>query len=144
MSRELKFRAYDKRENRYRRISSLNFDDGKLVSVSVCDPGDSEPTILPPEQVVLEQSTCLFDINGVEMFEGDLMRGHYKTRPEEWYFGQIAWNDGGFLLCSKGDIRDGRILGGWEFWTTYTNKCCKVVGNIHENPELLEKNGGVA
>ena len=68
-----------------------------------------------------EQFTGLRDKNGKEIYEGDIVRG-----PG---FGAVSvYFDGGrFCLYFLGD----------EYWNEYADKI-EIIGNIHENPELLE------
>ena len=79
------------------------------------------------EDVVLEQATGIKDKNRKMIYEGDIVAEHngdiigkiVQHPSGEW---QIAWI-GIFGGVSK--LYDHRDL-------------CEVVGNIHENPELLE------
>nr|DAH64227.1 MAG TPA: YopX protein [Caudoviricetes sp.] len=88
---------------------------------------------IKPETV--GQFTGLKDKNGVEIFEGDVIGSQNKDRSN-WYVShhKIVWHDTGFVgkqICSRSFI-------GLEHWTRGENGYV-VIGNIYENPELLEQ-----
>ena len=76
--------------------------------------------------------TGLRDKNGKRIFEGDILRLAYH--PEEDVI--IEWHDGRFNFRKRNKPKD----------YGYESLCCvqntvnhlKVIGNIHDNPELLE------
>ncbi len=73
------------------------------------------------------QSTGLFDKNGVEIYERDVVRIKGVRQP-----GVVTYNGKEFgLLDSKNKFYAGYK---WEDWERYF----EVIGNIYENPELLE------
>lgn len=88
---------------------------------------------VPASDFILMQSTGMFDKNGNEIFEGDIIKykAGWKTFTEE-----VAYNKNfaGFgvmdadadIIFSFGELADGINLNSLE-----------VVGNIYENPELL-------
>jgi len=81
------------------------------------------------EDVILMQSTGLFDRNGNEVFVGDIIkctRGcHHEVYLEKEYGGTFI---GGMpAIYLKG------LLSGYA-WTEDE----EIIGNIYENPELLE------
>ena len=86
------------------------------------------------EGLPLEQWTGLFDKNGVEIFEGDIVRYPSDTpgvADGRFYTMVIEWerDSDGF-----GEMSGFRVGGDYA-----TQKTTQVIGNIHENPELLNK-----
>jgi len=88
-----------------------------------------------PEMCGLElmQSTGLKDKNGVEIYERDIVVNQYGNVGYVAYLQQEA----GFVVVKKkSDYRLGHRITG-ESYDVTTNH--EVIGNIHSNPELLEK-----
>ena len=82
----------------------------------------------------LDQYTGLKDKNGKEIYEGDVVRiwadpKDYNGYKGHNYIGVVEWDEFilGFILS------DGHGLKDFEF--------IEIVGNIYENPELLNKEG---
>lgn len=77
-----------------------------------------------PDGVILMQYTGLKDKNGKEIYEGDIC--------EEWKKkGQIKWGEHGGWILDCGDL----VLG----IGALDPDQMEVIGNIYENPELLEQ-----
>ena len=76
----------------------------------------------------LMQSTGLFDKYGQEIFEGDIIKMSKDVYSEPTYYEVVRHRGGAYRLESKQH--------GCELWLRHTD--CEVVGNIYENPELLE------
>lgn len=81
---------------------------------------------------ILMQSTGLFDVNGKEIFEGDIVVNKYGNVGYVAYLQQEA---GFVVVLKKSDYRLGHRNTG-ESYDVTTNH--EIIGNIHQNPELLE------
>jgi len=77
-----------------------------------------------------EDWTGLLDKNGKEIYEGDIVR-HWDKFPSEINL-QVVWHDSGFYFAWTDGLIN-HILRGTEFF--------EVIGNIHENPELVARAG---
>ena len=129
-----KFRAWDKRENTMRDVAVLHFTKGGKVNSIEYWKTPSELKSYHVRNLVLMQSTGLKDKNGVEIFEGDIVsvRNHPFQKTESSVGIEIdgdykvSWNEYDLTWCA-GNLLLARI-----------KPYVTVIGNIHENPELLE------
>lgn len=74
----------------------------------------------------LMQYTGLKDKNGVEIYEGDIVR---MTRFDDSKTAEIVWKSGALTVDYSTLILEDLTGIGYTF---------EVIGNIYENPELLE------
>lgn len=125
--REIKFRAWDKELNKMFNVLEMHFHNGGIDVVEY-EPF-TKPIIktYPSEDIELMQFTGLKDKNGVEIYEGDDVKFYYKDGTES---GEIKYLNSQcrFVVCFDGD----NVYG----FDHTTEK--EVVGNIHENPDLLK------
>lgn len=134
MSRKVKYRVWDNENKSYNDPYSYAYyaltQDGRLDFYCHGDRMDEAD----PDVYFIEQYTGLKDKHGNEIYEGDIVRWSFKVdrnseltytadavkwksyAEEEWPYSTIS----GFTLPESED--------GYE-----------VIGNIHENPELLEE-----
>ena len=157
--REILFRGIIKNDNsRYKRGQ---WAFGDLVCLQ--DGNDGKPHIYGCGEVLSEtvgQFTGLTDKNGTKIFEGDIVQytdeeGYY---PEDCcdFVGKIVLEHGAFGIATNDNIPID--LDNWcdndnfvSLWELYWNlepegemlSSIEVIGNIHDNPELLkESNNG--
>lgn len=127
-----KFRAWDKRSKEMCKVSTLHIEDEyvDLFKVSIYeDPLNDRWAKFG--DIVLMQSTGLKDKNDVEIFEGDIVLENGmeqvislgEQRHEE-NFGDVVYYIG-FNIFTK-----------WGY-SSIDPKEHEVIGNIYENPELL-------
>lgn len=72
------------------------------------------------------QWTGLTDQNGKRIFDGDIV--DILTENEE--IGVVEWDDGGYIVSADGFCVD--------FLHNINGTDVEVIGNIHDNPELLK------
>ena len=83
---------------------------------------------------VIEQSTGLRDKNGRLIYEGDIVKRHSKySEDEKDVVLQVEWNCKGARYITTDKKHDDWIFSMFDY--EY-----EILGNIHENPELLEAN----
>ena len=130
--REIKFRAWDKKWKRMLVVSELEFNNvsGKLQGILTNDPnlqgygGAGVSIFTDLDQVDLMQYTGLKDKNGVEIYEGDIVRlslGWITVKAEVKYSGSQFIVDIDSVMSRSLDAY-----------------LVKIIGNKFQNPELLE------
>lgn len=141
--RQIKFRVWDIGEKKYQDCYGIGVD-GEFAHVAI---GDQYYLINDEDgiQFVLEEFTGLLDKNGNEIFDGDIVeicedKGYYGSN-----IGQIQYHLGCFLIFPPNHEQDLMTfymsIGSYEkiLLTNRKSEKINVIGNIHENPELLTK-----
>ena len=135
MSREVKFRGWDSVNEVMLPVESINFREG-YVSLN---EGDNSLTDTL-EMIELMQYTGLKDKNGKEIYEGDIVifsvKGSKKINKTVMSFNK---EHGAYLFGIYKGVK--MPCGKKTRMNKYTRKSVnnvEVIGNIYENPELLE------
>lgn len=105
---------------------------------------------------VIEQFTGLFDKKGDEIYEGDILRlscGYVSGGTDHSVIAVVEYDEDRFRTCLLdkkmkvvGGSHDGYTLSQYEVHSWVGSHTClrewpeklEVIGNIHENPELLK------
>lgn len=130
-----KFRAWWIQDEVMTHIDTLEFLQG---GIRVSDGCWHEKFL--GDEVILMQSTGLKDKNGVEIFEGDVCKLSGGL-DDYWYI--VEWLFAGWQLVTykKPNAKVRGISDGINQCYLEPNIASNlvIVGNIHENPELLER-----
>ncbi|MEO0975955.1 MAG: YopX family protein [Pseudomonadota bacterium] len=130
MSREIKFRVWDGTRNEMR----------QGVNILICSHtgrpqwqhGYNEPE--PMHDAKLLQFTGLKDANGVEIYEGDIVRlGDNPIHEGTLVECQFSQSRAQWIYSFLTGQHKGKATDMVDTWRSYT-----IVGNIFENPELAE------
>lgn len=126
-----KFRAWMKQFKKMDNdIGEMHFEDGEFKYI-----GDDVHYKRLPEDIILMQSTGLFDKNCKEIFEGDIIANGPDVMCMKRH------NTLGFYVEKKGRVEfiaDGAVLEEFEEDAKEIADSLEIIGNIYENPELLE------
>lgn len=145
MVREIKYRAWDKAEKRMLQVERIDWDFNtgqELDAVYLVPPEEEcDHLELSIHDVELLEFTGLKDAVGVEIYENDILD---VDRPGDNYRMVCKWIEefGCFMFCFKIDSKPKLFGGGClqiDQFGSLLNKKSKVLGNVYENPELLEE-----
>lgn len=121
----LKFRAWDKEVQTMLDVSLIDFKKGVLV----CEHWKfGETNFMSFDEIELMKSTGLFDRNGQEIFEGDILKSNK-------YITSVFYEDGAYCVKFRRTPNTTVTMNVISFIEKYKTR---IVSSIYENPELLE------
>ena len=111
-------------------VTNISFDS---KFVDICQQGDTErytEMSVEFDEITLMQSTGLFDRNGKEIFEGDILDYRGRKALVRWHESYAS-----FIYRFVDELQNRNTE--WKpLYLAYMK--CEIIGNIYENPEFLE------
>lgn len=137
MSREIKFRAWHKINKEWTSDPIIDGENGKMMAFSMLDAQFVRH--YRDDEMEIMQYTGLKDKNSKEIYEGDIVEyndfnslrtgGHAEDKI---IVGKVTFGCGMWMVEEKNcghDLYEGLV----------NDEELEVIGNIYENPELLEE-----
>ena len=133
--REILFRGQTRRKGQKVWMDGTPVDSNWVEGYGVCMGKGDFSVIYAGDHVekfpvytdTVGQFTGLTDKNGKKIFEGDIVQGKDRLEKHLEVFGYIDHKNGSFVIT-------GDFMTHYR-WLDYE---VEVIGNIHDNPELLE------
>ena len=130
--RTIKFRAKDfDGVWHYGSLVYTNILDAKIYSQTV--KGSLKITdwlFVTPDTI--GQFTGLYDKNGKEIYEGDILKWKADNRLYA-----VVFNWG--MFYASVEVCNQEVYGGFPLHSLTDDEACEIVGNIYDNPELIKK-----
>lgn len=127
--REIKFKAFDKLNKDVCEVGFIDFPNKKVQLAIVRDGICYKEYLIDFKHVKMLQYTGLKDKNGKEIYEGDILQNDRGTILK------VLFEEGAFCATGTDALNKSRVFSllydfyGWS----------SIIGNIYENPELLEE-----
>lgn len=145
MNREIKFRAWDSaRKTMHTSPKWVEFrvdGEGKLKAINYHPNGDEQ-------RLPIMQFTGLQDVNGVDIYGGDVLRLEQNKHYWVYVVSTIEGFGQNLFACEvENNLSADYELNRFTFQKQYVklgskrdfiNSRMKVIGNIYQNPELLK------
>lgn len=140
MERELKFRAWDTVTNQMLTGFDLFGEMTLLGGIHAWQyeeyPNKTKDSLERLNDLVINQFVNITDKNNKDIYDGDILNWDYSgtTEYNDWMNKPhyIVTFEDGYRLCGKGIDKEKKL-----YLHAFRFKYCEVMGNIHENPELL-------
>jgi len=136
MSRELKFRVWDKEDKKYVSPSHIAINGNGILLITnsgmYLDFKNEHYAHLSQKYIVQQWTGC-YDKNGTPIYEGDILAADHDGGEGEANIGVVYFAAGTFMIDGDGPFFDHVYGHSPDILDNHT-----VIGNIFENHELLE------
>lgn len=120
------------------KVRYWDVQDKEFFDADVMQTAYGEAVILLPasDALIVDLWTGLNDKNGTHIFEGDIVRSDYNNHQA-----QVTFEEDCFETDGEGEHVIGFWWGNEGFASDVDGGTSKyeVIGNVHENPDLLKK-----
>lgn len=124
MSRIIKFRVWN--IYKYKFLEYNGDYKYLLLSGDLYNIVDFSEVATRPDIFVVQQFTGLYDKNKKDIYEGDVIKSHTLIHQNK-FIDRVEFRHGKFILSGME----------YDLWDLHED--CEVIGNICENPELLNE-----
>lgn len=130
-----RFRAWHCELGAMMSIKNMWFQNNMLEELELNNAAANDYITAYPDEVELMQSTGLTDKNGKELFEGDIVTDGHTTGDIKNHatYGFYMVDDNG----TERFFSDTATIEDFEEDAKNVSEILEIIGNIHENPELL-------
>lgn len=129
--REIKFRAWDNENKEMLKVQELDFEDtfyGGRLAIRT----DQYNDYFDLEDMILMQFTGLKDKNGKEIYDGDIVKNSFYLEHKF----EVCWKECSWYLKN---VKTSEYIRLEEIFSLRPHYDLEIIGNIYDNPELLEK-----
>lgn len=131
--RKIKFRVFTK-EYGIKKVNEINYDGDETIALIGSDGVGLLTRFGIGKEAVIEQYTGIKDVDGVEIYEGDIIKFLVIdfSPVDKFAYVQYYPEYGYSLVLSYGGVIK------QQDWASGEKYGIEVIGNIHENEELLK------